>query len=148
MSRLINREVHKRCFVVLFLHSGRYKEDEDGYLRLNMVRFETVEVTQELIKNMTEKRTPRKLSGSAGQSRRPTLQHESGSDTHLQSSFLSSSSTSAASEDNGAPVYCVLSTVTEVHGDDRTEDAATSGGESGAVKALAAVARGLGMDVV
>ncbi|XP_030237795.1 histone H4 transcription factor [Gadus morhua] len=34
----------------------RYKENEDGYLTLNMVRFETVEVTEELMKNMEKKR--------------------------------------------------------------------------------------------
>lgn len=137
---------------------NRYKEDEDGYLRLNMVRFETVEVTEELIKNMAEKRTPRKLSGPSAQTKRSALQTESINDVPTPSPDPTSSSSSASSSmavlmndddgavKDGAPVYCILNTVTEMNGDqDDTED---SGMESGAVRALAAVARGLGMDVV
>lgn len=135
---------------------SRYKEDEDGYLRLNMVRFETVEVTEELIKNMAEKRTPRKLSGSTSQTKRPALQAESMNDVPTQSSYPSSSSSSSSMtvlmNDNDsavkdrAPVYCILSPVTEMNRDQ--ENTSDSGMESGAVRALAAVARGLGMDVV
>lgn len=136
---------------------NRYKEDEDGYLRLNMVRFETVEVTEELIKNMAEKRTPRKLSGSSAQTRRPAIQAESMNDVPTQSTYTSSSSSSSSSmtvlvnDDDGAakdraPVYCILNTVTETNGNQ--ENTADSETESGAVRALAAVARGLGMDVV
>lgn len=132
---------------------SRYKEDEDGYLRLNMVRFETVEVTEELIKNMAEKRTPRKLSGSSAQTKRPALQAESMNDVSTQSVYPSSSSSmtvlmndhDSAVKDR-APVYCILSTVTEMNGDQ--QNTSDSGMESGAVRALAAVARGLGMDVV
>lgn len=135
--------------------TSRYKEDEDGYLRLNMVRFETVEVTEELIKNMAEKRTPRKLSGSSA--KRPALQAESMHDVPTPSPYPSSSSSSSsditllANDDDGAvkdrgSVYCILSTVTEMNRDQETT--ADSGMESGAVRALAAVARGLGMDVV
>uniref|UniRef100_A0A8B9JJT7 Zgc:112083 n=1 Tax=Astyanax mexicanus TaxID=7994 RepID=A0A8B9JJT7_ASTMX len=135
----------------------RYKEDEDGYLRLNMVRFETVEVTEELIKNMAEKRTPRKVSGSGGQGKRPALQAECVNDVPTQSSSYPSSSSSSSPELLGeaepspvkdcAPVYCVLDTVSEMNGEpDATEQPVTT--ESGAVRALAAVARGLGMDVV
>lgn len=136
---------------------SRYKEDEDGYLRLNMVRFETVEVTEELIKNMAEKRTPRKLSGSSAQTKRPALQAESMNDVSTQSVYPSASSSSSSSmtvlmnDHDGvvkdrAPVYCILSTVAEMNRDQQyTSD---SGMESGAVRALAAVARGLGMDVV
>lgn len=135
---------------------SRYKEDEDGYLRLNMVRFETVEVTEELIKNMAEKRTPRKLSGSSAQTKRPALQAESMNDVPTPSPYPSSSSSSSSmpvlvNEDDGAvkdraPVYCILNTVTEMTRDQ--ENTADSGMESGAVRALTAVARGLGMDVV
>lgn len=135
----------------------RYKEDEDGYLRLNMVRFETVEVTEELIKNMAEKRTPRKLSGSSAQTKRPVLQVENMNDVAAQSTYPSSSSSSSSSmavllnDDDSTvkdrtPVYCILSTVTEMNRDH--ENTADSGMESGAVRVLAAVARGLGMDVV
>ncbi|KAI5098779.1 MBD2 (methyl-CpG-binding protein)-interacting zinc finger protein, partial [Silurus meridionalis] len=139
----------------------RYKEDEDGYLRLNMVRFETVEVTEELIKNMAEKRTPRKLSGSSAQTKRPAVQAESMNDIPTPSSYPSSSSFSSSSSSssmpvlvNGensaikdrAPVYCILNTVREMNGEQ--ENTADSEMESGAVRALAAVARGLGMDVV
>lgn len=133
----------------------RYKEDEDGYLRLNMVRFETVEVTEELIKNMAEKRTPRKLSGSSAQTKRPALQTESMNDVPTASPYPSASSSSSSSsmtmlvnEDDGAvkdraPAYCILNTATGDQG-----NTADSGTESGAVRALTAVARGLGMDVV
>lgn len=136
--------------------TSRYKEDEDGYLRLNMVRFETVEVTEELIKNMAEKRTPRKLSGSGAQTKRPALQAETMNDVPTTSTYPSSSSSSSSmtvlvNEDggtvkDGAPMYCILSTVSEMNRDQ--ENTADSGMESGAVRALAAVARGLGMDVV
>lgn len=137
---------------------SRYKEDEDGYLRLNMVRFETVEVTEELIKNMAEKRTPRKLSGSSAQTKRLAQQSENMTDVATSSTYPSSSSSSSSSsmtvllndDDNTvkdrAPVYCILSTVTEMSGEH--ENTADSGMESGAVRVLAAVARGLGMDVV
>lgn len=38
------------------IHSlSRYKKDIDGFLKLNMVRFETVEVTKEIMKNMATK---------------------------------------------------------------------------------------------
>lgn len=128
---------------------NRYKEDEDGYLRLNMVRFETVEVTEELIKNMAEKRTPRKVSGSSAQTKRPAVQAESTYEGPVQSSssnpeLLREAGTSTVKD--GDPVYCVLNTVTEVNGE--PEATAEPGAESGAVQVLAAVARGLGMDVV
>lgn len=135
--------------------TSRYKEDEDGYLRLNMVRFETVEVTEELIKNMAEKRTPRKLSGSGAQTKRTALQAESMNDLPTQSSSYTSSSSCSSSmtvlmNDNDiavkdrAPVYCILSSATEMNRDQEN----TSDSESGAVRVLATVARGLGMDVV
>ncbi|XP_057207649.1 histone H4 transcription factor [Triplophysa rosa] len=136
----------------------RYKKDEDGYLRLNMVRYETVEVTEELIKNMAVKQTPRKISNSTqGHSKEPALHPDSGESTPRHSSSPSSpSSSSSTSElmegadssalkEDETSVYCVLSTVTDVNGE---PEEAESGGPSGAVIALAAVARGLGMDVV
>lgn len=137
---------------------NRYKKDEDGYLRLNMVRFETVEVTEELIKNMAVKRTPRKGSGSTSHSKEPMLHPDSGSSTPQHSSSPSSPSSSSSTSEllegtdssglkgDETSVYCVLNTVTEVSGD--PEEVAQPGGPSGAVRALAAVARGLGMDVV
>lgn len=124
-----------------------------------MVRFETVEVTEELIKNMAEKRTPRKTSAPTNHSKEPLLHPDSGTSTPQNScsSPSSPSSSSSASElldgsDSGAgkadeaSVYCVLNTVTEISGE--TEELLEAGGPSGAVRALAAVARGLGMDVV
>uniref|UniRef100_A0A672LKW3 Zgc:112083 n=1 Tax=Sinocyclocheilus grahami TaxID=75366 RepID=A0A672LKW3_SINGR len=136
----------------------RYKKDEDGYLRLNMVRFETVEVTEELIKNMAEKRTPRKVSGSTSHYKEPMLHPDSGNSTPQHSSSPSSPSSSSSTSEllegtdssglkgDETSVYCVLNTVTEVSGD--PEEVAQPAGPSGAVRALAAVARGLGMDVV
>lgn len=137
---------------------NRYKKDEDGYLRLNMVRYETVEVTEELIKNMAVKQTPRKISNSTqGHSKEPALHPDSGASTPQHSSSPSSPSSSSSTSDlmEGADssalkedetsVYCVLNTVTDVNGEPEEEE---SGGPSGAVIALAAVARGLGMDVV
>lgn len=136
----------------------RYKKDEDGYLRLNMVRFETVEVTEEVIKNMAEKRTPRKVSGSTSYSKEPMLHPDSSNSTPQHSSSPSSPSSSSSTsellegtESSGlkgdeTSVYCVLNTVTEVSGD--PEEVVQPGEPSGAVRALTAVARGLGMDVV
>ncbi|XP_059370526.1 histone H4 transcription factor-like isoform X1 [Carassius carassius] len=136
----------------------RYKKDEDGYLRLNMVRYETVEVTEELIKNMAVKRTPRKVSGSTSHSKEPMLHPDSGNSTPQHSSSPSSPSSSSSTSEllegtdssgfkgDETSVYCVLNTVTEVSGD--PEEVAQPGGPSVAVRALAAVARGLGMDVV
>ncbi|XP_036392536.1 histone H4 transcription factor [Megalops cyprinoides] len=146
----------------------RYKEDEDGYLRLNMVRYETVEVTEEIMKNMAKKRTPRKASGSGGQAKRPALPvggaHSISPCSSSPSSSSSSSSCSGPSsselagqpssvspdpKDGGQAVYCAMSTVTELCGDPGlSQDSSHAGGPSGAVKALTEVARGLGMDVV
>ncbi|KAJ8257032.1 hypothetical protein COCON_G00191840 [Conger conger] len=145
----------------------RYKEDEDGYLRLNMVRYETVEVTEEIMKNMAKKRTPRKASGSGcaagGRPKRaaPSPGNVQCASPSPCSSSSSSSSCSADSEfageaappdpkDDGPSMYCVLSTVTGLGDadDDASRDAELPGAPSGAVRALTEVARGLGMDVV
>uniref|UniRef100_A0AAY4AHV2 C2H2-type domain-containing protein n=1 Tax=Denticeps clupeoides TaxID=299321 RepID=A0AAY4AHV2_9TELE len=118
----------------------RYKEDEDGYLRLNMVRYETVEVTEEIMKNMAKKRTPRKLAGSTGQAKRPSPSTE-------MSHSPSSSSKSGSSLEVTKPGCYMLRTVSD--GSDEPKAAVQeSEGPSGAVEALTAVARGLGMDVV
>uniref|UniRef100_W5MAT6 Zgc:112083 n=1 Tax=Lepisosteus oculatus TaxID=7918 RepID=W5MAT6_LEPOC len=130
----------------------RYKEDEDGYLRLNMVRYETVEVTEEIMKNMARKRTPRKAPGSAGQSRRaaalPAASSPSSSSPSSSSSSSSSSpgSVTMVSEDSAQPVYCVLSNVTELT--PMPDPPSLQAGSSGAEAALTAVARGLGIEVV
>ncbi|KAJ8368336.1 hypothetical protein SKAU_G00083640 [Synaphobranchus kaupii] len=146
----------------------RYKEDEDGYLRLNMVRYETVEVTEEIMKNMAKKRTPRKASASSSapgsQAKRFAPSPGNGQSASPCSSSSSSSSCSgpASSElsgaaapsspdpkDSGQSVYCILNTVTELGGDDDpSRDSDTPGAPSGAVRVLTEVARGLGMDVV
>uniref|UniRef100_A0A8C9T7U9 Zgc:112083 n=1 Tax=Scleropages formosus TaxID=113540 RepID=A0A8C9T7U9_SCLFO len=132
----------------------RYKEDEDGYLRLNMVRYETVEVTEEIMKNMAKKRTPRKASGSGSQVKRPAVPAGS---SHGMSPPSASCSATLPSEvpapqspkDATQPVYCSLSTVTELVGDaDTIQEDIQSGATFGAVRALTEVARGLGMDVV
>ncbi|TRY93943.1 hypothetical protein DNTS_025226 [Danionella cerebrum] len=129
---------------------SEYKKDDDGYLRLNMVRFETVEVTEELFKNMADKRTPRKLLVPNTLSKEPLLLADS-SPQHSSSASSPSSSSSASEESSTArveesSVYCVLNTVTELC--EEPEEAAGFSGPSGAVRALTAVARGLGMDVV
>ncbi|XP_012687030.1 histone H4 transcription factor-like isoform X2 [Clupea harengus] len=142
----------------------RYKKDEDGYMRLNMVRYETVEVTQEIMKNMAKKRTP---PGAPRKSKRPALEpspHPSPSSASSSSSpssspvpspsELSEGHASSPLSQEAGPVYCVLSTVSQVgeepdslqEEDEQGEE--SSSNQSGAVRALAAVARGLGMDVV
>lgn len=83
---------------------------------------------------------------------------DSGNSTPQNSSSPSSPSSSSSTSEllEGADssalkgdetsVYCVLNTVTEVIGE--PEEVSQPGEPSGAVRALAAVARGLGMDVV
>ncbi|CAL8362634.1 unnamed protein product [Merluccius merluccius] len=149
----------------------RYKENEDGYLTLNMVRFETVEVTQEIMKNMEKKRQiHRRGPGPRAKqrtSRGPERSHTSppvGS-TSPSSSCCSSSSGSSSSEvsrgedasspqpsprGSESPVYCVMNSIPHIEDEpgglllDECDSSATSG----AVQALTEVARGLGMDVV
>ncbi|XP_029629171.1 histone H4 transcription factor-like isoform X1 [Salmo trutta] len=138
----------------------RYKEDEDGYLRLNMVRYETVEVTQEIMKNMAQKRTLHKGPGSSSRAKRAANRaaRSHGPPLSSSSSCSTSSSELSAGEETSAqpsprgsdsPVYCVLSNVSDMGDDpDATRDDSYSCGPSGAVRALTEVARGLGMDVV
>lgn len=119
-----------------------------------MVRYETVEVTEEIMKNMAKKRTPRKASGSSSQARRPALP---GGSSHSMSPSSSSSPIAPSSElpasqsprDFSQSEYCPLTTVTDLVNDpDSSKDVAQSAAPFGAVKALTEVARGLGMDVV
>ncbi|XP_067897334.1 histone H4 transcription factor-like isoform X4 [Heterodontus francisci] len=55
----------------------RYKEHADGYLQLHMVRYETVELTQQIIKDLEKRRGPRRkvteMCLHAPESRRKTL---------------------------------------------------------------------------
>ncbi|CAB1349045.1 unnamed protein product [Coregonus sp. 'balchen'] len=140
----------------------RYKEDEDGYLRLNMVRYETVEVTQAIMKNMAKKRTLHKGPGSSSRAKRAATRADRshGSPPGSSSPFSCSSSSSEHSagdemsaqpspRGSDSPVYCVLSNVSDMGDDpDTTLDGSDSCGPSGALRALTEVARGLGMDVV
>lgn len=146
----------------------RYRKDNDGFLKLNMVRFETVEVTKQIMKNMAKKpqglrKNPR--SRSSSRTKRAAAAPESGRSSPAGSSSPSSSSTfSDSSELSGgeevspqpspmggdSPVYCVMSTIPHIEdepGGPPQEDCDPNG-TSGAVQALTEVARGLGMDVV
>ncbi|MGH0183425.1 UNVERIFIED_CONTAM: hypothetical protein FKN15_012122 [Acipenser sinensis] len=111
----------------------RYKEDEDGYLRLNMVRYETVEVTEQIMKNMVRKRTPRKQWSSQPRRSGPAAGGES--------------SQSSSMEPEPQPVYCTLSNVTPEE-EEEEEGQGLHTHRSGAVEALTEVARGLGIQIV
>ncbi|XP_017292693.1 histone H4 transcription factor [Kryptolebias marmoratus] len=143
----------------------RYKKDVDGFLKVNMVRFETVEVTKEIMKNMAKKSTNHRQQRPSSQSKRAAATPESGRSSPAGSSSPSSSSSSSYSSDlsggedmssqhsprgRDSPVYCVMSTIPPVEdetGGPSQEDC-DGGGTFGAVQALTEVARGLGMDVV
>ncbi|MGH0185023.1 UNVERIFIED_CONTAM: hypothetical protein FKN15_016672 [Acipenser sinensis] len=114
----------------------RYKEDEDGYLRLNMVRYETVEVTEQIMKNMVRKRTPRKQWSSQPRRSGPAAGGES--------------SQSSSMEPEPQPVYCTLSNVTpeEEEEEEQGQGQGLHTHRSGAVEALTEVARGLGIQIV
>lgn len=147
-----------------FIH--RYRKDVDGFLKVNMVRFETVEVTKEIMKNMAKKpQSLRKSPRTSSRNKRAAVTPESGRSSPAGSSSPSSTSSSSyssefsAGEDVSAqasprgsdsPVYCVMSTIPHIEdepGGLPLEDCDGSG-TSGAVQALTEVARGLGMDVV
>lgn len=144
----------------------RYRKDVDGFLKVNMVRFETVEVTKEIMKNMAKKpQSLRKGQRTSSRNKRPAVTPESGRSSPAGSSSPSSSSSSSYSSElsggedvssqpsprgSDSPVYCVMSTIPHIEdepGGVAQEDCDTSG-TSGAVQALTEVARGLGMDVV
>lgn len=132
-----------------------------------MVRFETVEVTKEIMKNMaTKPQSLRKSQRTSSRNKRATAATpESGRSSPAGSSSPSSSSSSSYSSElsggedvssqpsprgSDSPVYCVMSTIPHIEeepGGFSQEDCDGSG-TSGAVQALTEVARGLGMDVV
>lgn len=140
----------------------RYKKDIDGFLKVNMVRFETVEVTKEIMKNMAKKpqsvrRSQRASSGRNCRSPIPTEASPVGSSSPSSCSSSSYSSELSGTEDmpsqtspSDSPVYCVMSTVPHIEEDPKllSQDDSDISGTSGAVQALTEVARGLGMDVV
>ena len=131
-----------------------------------MVRYETVEVTQEIMKNMARKRNPRRRLSSGRLAKRATgaEKHYASplSSSPTSSSSYSSSSELSADEDTGmsaqpspspratdSPVYCLLDNVSDFREEAHdTLDESDFCEPSGAVRALTEVARGLGMDVV
>ncbi|MEQ2286369.1 hypothetical protein AMECASPLE_001846 [Ameca splendens] len=144
----------------------RYRKDVDGFLKVNMVRFETVEVTKEIMKNMAKKpRNLRQSQRSNSAKKRAAVSTESSWSSPAGSSSPSSSSSSSCSSDlsggeeassqhsprgGDSPVYCMMTTIPHIedeHGG-MSQDSSDGGGSSGAVQALTKVARGLGMDVV
>lgn len=131
-----------------------------------MVRFETVEVTKEIMKNMAKKpQSLRKTPKTSSRNKKAAVTPESGLSSPAGSSSPSSSSSSSYSSEfsggedvssqpsprgSDSPVYCVMSTIPHIEdepGGLPQEDCEDSG-TSGAVQALTEVARGLGMDVV
>lgn len=150
-----------KCFLFgICFH--RYRKDVDGFLKVNMVRFETVEVTKEIMKNMAKKpQSLRKSQKSSTQNKRGAVVPESSQSSPARSSSPSSSSCSSDSSDASSqpspggggqsPNYCVMSTVPHVEEEPvglTQGDCDDDGHVSGAVQALTEVARGLGMDVV
>ncbi|XP_063349296.1 histone H4 transcription factor [Pelmatolapia mariae] len=138
----------------------RYRKDVDGFLKLNMVRFETVEVTKEIMKNMAKK--PQSLQKSS-QDESAAVTPESGRSSPTGSSSPSSSSSYSSEFSGGedmssqasprgsdSPVYCVMSTIPHIEDESAglMQEDCDGFGASGAVQALTEVARGLGMDVV
>lgn len=173
------------CCFLFFLNKTlyslpRYKKDADGFLKVNMVRFETVEVTQEIMKNMAKKpQAVRKSQRTSSRVRKPSAAaaaaaasaaavtspgSPAGSTSSSSSSASSYSSELSGGEDassvasprgSDSPVYCVMSCAPHMGEEEREEEEEEAvvveedeEGTSGAVEALTAVARGLGMDVV
>lgn len=156
----------------------RYRKDVDGFLKVNMVRFETVEVTKQIMKNMVKKkRQSLRSSGRSGSSAGSgpssavvTSQSSPAASTSSPSGSSPSGSSSCSSEEyeessqlsppggdgSDSPVYCVMNNIPNIADmDDCTSDTVTLSQDScdpsatsGAVQALTEVARGLGMDVV
>lgn len=144
-------------YVLFGICFHRYRKDVDGFLKVNMVRFETVEVTKEIMKNMAKKpQSLRKSQRSGAQSKRGAATPESSpaGSSSPSSSSCSSYSSDASSQPSPAgadsPTYCVMSTIPHVEEEPAglTADDCDDGHVSGAVQALTEVARGLGMDVV
>lgn len=132
-----------------------------------MVRFETVEVTKEIMKNMGKKpQSLRKSQRTSSRNKRAAVTPESGPSSPVGSSSPSSTSSSSYSSElsggedvssqpsprgSDSPVYCVMSTIPHIEEEPGVltqEDGLDNGQTSGAVQALTEVARGLGMDVV
>lgn len=132
-----------------------------------MVRFETVEVTKEIMKNMAKKpQVLRKSQRTSSRNKKPAVAPESGPSSPAGSSSPSSTSSSSSfsSELSGgedassqpsprgsdSPVYCVMSSVPHIEEDPggQSQEDCDGSQTSGAVQALTEVARGLGMDVV
>lgn len=130
----------------------------DGFLKVNMVRYETVEVTKQIMKS-------RKSQRISSQNKKAVVTPESGPSSPTGSSSpFSSSSSSYSSELSGgedvssqpsprgsdSPVYCVMSTIPHMEEEpgEASQEECDGSEASGAVKALTEVARGLGMDVV
>lgn len=144
----------------------RYRKDVDGFLKVNMVRFETVEVTKEIMKNMAKKpQSLRKSTRTSSRNKRAAVTPESGRSPPAGSSSPSSSSSSSYSSElsggedvssqasprgSDSPVYCVMSTIPHIEEEPGglSQEDCDGSGTSGAVQALTEVARGLGMDVV
>ncbi|XP_071396713.1 histone H4 transcription factor [Centroberyx affinis] len=144
----------------------RYKEDEDGYLKLNGDHG-LPDSSEEEEKDEQEEGEEEPAGGPSTSSRtkRAAARPESGRSSPAGSSSPSScSSFSSSSELSGgedlssqpsprgsdSPVYCVMSSIPHIEdepGGLPLEDCGSSG-TSGAVQALTEVARGLGMDVV
>lgn len=131
-----------------------------------MVRFETVEVTKEIMKNMAKKpQSLRKTPKASSRNKRAAVTPESGRSSPAGSSSPSSSSSSSYSSEfsggedvssqpsprgSDSPVYCVMSTIPDIEDEPGglSQEDCEGSGTSGAVQALTEVARGLGMDVV
>ncbi|KAG7240781.1 hypothetical protein INR49_026387, partial [Caranx melampygus] len=135
-----------------------YRKDVDGFLKVNMVRFETVEVTKEIMKNMAKKpQSLRKVLGPAAGAR-GLRSHQRAAEALLQDPphpphlllllFLrvfwrEDISAQASPRGSDSPVYCVMSTIPHIEdepGGLPHEDCDGSG-TSGAVQALTEVAR-------
>nr|XP_043873088.1 histone H4 transcription factor [Solea senegalensis] len=144
----------------------RYRKDVDGFLKVNMVRFETVEVTKEIMKNMKKKksqslrRSNRRTRAAVTTVTAETSESGRSSPAGSSSSPSSSSSSSSSSEDEDvssqprSPVYCVMSSIPDLEHEAASftqrdlHDPNDLTDATSAVQALTEVARGLGMDVV
>lgn len=131
-----------------------------------MVRFETVEVTKEIMKNMAKKpQSLRESQRTSSRNKRAAVTPESGRSSPAGSSSPSSSSSSSYSSElsggedvssqpsprgSDSPVYCVMNAIPHIEEEpgELTQEECDGSQTTSAVQALTAVARGLGMDVV
>ncbi|XP_061684190.1 histone H4 transcription factor isoform X1 [Syngnathoides biaculeatus] len=123
----------------------RYRKDVDGFLKLNMVRVETEEVTKEIMKNMNKKPVSLRKS-QRSRSERAAVTPDSG----RPSAEDAPARPGPRGGCGDSPVYCVMSAIPHIEDDlgGSGQEECDPAGTSGAVRALTAVARGLGMDVV